>query len=59
MGKVGMANIIALGCMAEMNAMVAAESLAEVIQERFSGTIHELNLKALQAGIDLGKNSAR
>jgi 2-oxoglutarate ferredoxin oxidoreductase subunit gamma len=55
MGKVGMANIIALGCMAETNGVVGAESLAEVIKERFSGNVRDLNLKALQAGIDLGR----
>jgi 2-oxoglutarate ferredoxin oxidoreductase subunit gamma len=53
MGHVGMANIIALGCMAQMKGMVRTESLAEVIRKRFSGSVQEMNLKALQAGVDL------
>jgi 2-oxoglutarate ferredoxin oxidoreductase subunit gamma len=53
MGHVGMANIIALGCMAQMKGMVRTESLAEVIRKRFSGNVREMNLQALQAGVDL------
>jgi 2-oxoglutarate ferredoxin oxidoreductase subunit gamma len=53
MGHVGMANIIALGYMAKMNGMVRMESLAEVIKRRFSGTLLDANLKALQAGGEL------
>ncbi len=53
MGHVGMANIIALGCMAKREGMVRTKSLAEVIRERFSGNVLELNLRALQAGVDL------
>lgn len=53
MGHVGMANIIALGCMAQMSGMVEVKSLASVIRERFSGNVLELNLKALQTGVEL------
>ena len=53
MGHVGMANIIALGCMTKMKGMVRTESLAEVIRKRFSGNVQSMNLKALQAGVDL------
>lgn len=53
MGHVGMANIIALGYMAEMNGMVEMKSLASVIRERFSGKVLEMNLKALQFGVEL------
>ncbi|MHB9096591.1 MAG: 2-oxoacid:acceptor oxidoreductase family protein [Syntrophales bacterium] len=53
MGHVGMANIIALGCMAKMNGMVGTESLAEVIRKRFTGAVLDANLKALQAGGEL------
>jgi len=53
MGHVGMANIIALGCMAELKGMVRKESLAEVIRKRFSGDVRAMNLRALQAGVDL------
>lgn len=52
-GHVGMANIIALGCMARMNGMVSTESLAAVIGKRFSGKTLALNLEALEAGIAL------
>ena len=52
-GHVGMANIIALGYMAEMSGMVKVKSLAAVIRERFSGNVLDLNLKALQAGVEL------
>lgn len=53
LGHVGMANIIALGCMAKMKGMVRTESLAEVIRRRFSGNVQALNLQALRAGVDL------
>ena len=53
LGNVGMANIIALGYMAEVNGMVKAESLAEVIRMRFSGNVRDANLKALQVGGEL------
>ena len=53
MGHVGMANVIALGYMAQNTGVVATESLAEVIRNRFSGKVRDSNLKALQAGIDL------
>jgi len=50
LGHVGMANIIALGCMAQQSGMVSADSLAEVIRQRFSGKTLEMNLRALEAG---------
>ncbi len=50
LGHVGMANIIALGCMAQRNGMVMPSSLAEVIRKRFSGNTLEMNLKALDEG---------
>jgi 2-oxoglutarate ferredoxin oxidoreductase subunit gamma len=53
LGHVGMANIIALGCMAQMRGMVESRSLAEVIGKRFSGKTLALNLEALEAGIAL------
>ncbi|MBU2027022.1 MAG: 2-oxoacid:acceptor oxidoreductase family protein [Pseudomonadota bacterium] len=49
-GHVGMANTIALGCMAQRKSMVTADSLAEVIRKRFSGHTLEMNLQALEAG---------
>ena len=53
MGHVGMANIIALGYMAQLNGIVETQSLAEVIKERFSGKTMALNIHALEAGIAL------
>jgi len=52
-GHVGMANIIALGCMAKQYGMVETQSLATVIEKRFSGKTLALNLEALEAGIAL------
>jgi 2-oxoglutarate ferredoxin oxidoreductase subunit gamma len=53
LGHVGMANIIALGCMAKQYGMVETQSLAAVIGKRFSGKTLALNLEALAAGIAL------
>lgn len=53
MGHVGMANIIALGCMAKMFGMVGTKSLAEVIGRRFTGAVLDANLRALDAGGEL------
>ena len=53
MGNVGMANIIALGYLAEIFGMVGTKSLAEVIGKRFSGAVLEANLKALRTGGEL------
>ncbi|OPY87223.1 MAG: Pyruvate synthase subunit PorC [Smithella sp. PtaU1.Bin162] len=53
LGHVGMANIIALGFMAQKAKMIGTDSLEKVIQERFSGNVMEMNLKALQAGVNL------
>lgn len=53
MGHVGMANIIALGYMAVEKKMVKPESLAAVLQKRFSGKVLQMNLKALEAGVAL------
>jgi 2-oxoglutarate ferredoxin oxidoreductase subunit gamma len=52
-GHAGTANIIALGCMAEMKGIVHIDSLAAVLRNRFSGDVCAMNLKALQAGVDL------
>ena len=53
MCNVGMANIIALAYMAMINGMVGTESLTAVVKKRFSGKMLDMNLNALQAGIDL------
>jgi 2-oxoglutarate ferredoxin oxidoreductase subunit gamma len=52
-GHVGMANIIALGCMAARFGMVETASLAAVIGKRFTGKTLALNLEALNQGIAL------
>ena len=53
LGHVGTANVIALGYMAQIMGIVKIESLSTVIQGRFEGRIRELNLKALQKGVEL------
>ena len=55
LGHVGMANIIALGCMAQNKGMVKTESLADVIRKRFSGKTLALNIGALEAGAALAR----
>lgn len=52
-GHVGMANIIALGCMCQMSGMVRSDSLAAIVVKRFSGKTLALNTEALEAGIAL------
>lgn len=59
LGRAGAANMIALGTISALTGVVKAESLAEVACQRFSSQALELNLKALQMGIDLiGKATA-
>jgi 2-oxoglutarate ferredoxin oxidoreductase subunit gamma len=53
LGKVTAVNLLALGSLIATVPMVKAESLAQVIRKRFKGNALELNLKALQAGIEL------
>jgi 2-oxoglutarate ferredoxin oxidoreductase subunit gamma len=52
-GHAGTANIIALGCIAEMTGVVITDSLAGVLKKRFSGNALTMNLKALEKGIEL------
>ena len=53
LGHAGTANVIALGYIAQITGLIKIESLAEVIRSRFSGKVQNLNLKALQKGVDL------
>ena len=53
LGHVGTANIIALGAMAALTSIVKVESLAEVLKQRFTGKVAEMNVKALHKGVDL------
>jgi 2-oxoglutarate ferredoxin oxidoreductase subunit gamma len=55
-GHAGTANIIALGCIAKMTGIVLPESLAEVLRGRFSGKVLDMNITALQKGIELTIN---
>ena len=57
LGKVTAANILALGSLIATVPMVKAESLAQVIRRRFKGNALELNLRALQTGIELVKTA--
>ncbi|MFW6052338.1 MAG: 2-oxoacid:acceptor oxidoreductase family protein [Desulfosalsimonas sp.] len=53
LGHSGMANVIALGAMAARSGMIKAESLEEVLRERFAGESLEMNIKALYKGVGL------
>jgi 2-oxoglutarate ferredoxin oxidoreductase subunit gamma len=57
LGHVGVANIIALGAMAALTGMVKTESLARALKRRFSGKVAEMNIKALNTGVELVKNN--
>lgn len=53
LGHVGTANIIALGAMSTLTGMINTDSLATVLNRRFAGKVADMNIKALQAGIEL------
>ena len=53
MGNAAMANVIGLGVLISQTGILKPESLEEVIEERFSGKILQMNLQALQKGISL------
>jgi 2-oxoglutarate ferredoxin oxidoreductase subunit gamma len=53
LGNIGTANIIALAYMMVVDGMARTESLAAVVKKHFSGKMLEMNLKAIQVGIDL------
>jgi len=53
LGNTAAVNILALGALSAAGRMVKTESLAGEIRKRFSGNAGELNLKALQRGVEL------
>ena len=53
LGNAGMANIVALGCLAKLADLVMTDSLKAVIEARFSGSALGANLKALDRGAQL------
>jgi len=55
LGHAGMANTIALGAMAELMGIVKKESLAEILKRRFPEKTAEMNIKALNTGVELVK----
>ncbi|WP_347489980.1 2-oxoacid:acceptor oxidoreductase family protein [Desulfoscipio sp. XC116] len=57
LGHVGTANTIALGAMAAKTGMVKVESLVQVLKNRFSGKVADMNVNALSKGVELVKNS--
>ena len=56
LGHVGTANIIALGAIVAKTGMVQITSLAQALLGKFSGKIAEMNIKALQTGVNLVLN---
>lgn len=57
LGHVGTANTIALGAMATLTGMVKVESLATALKRRFSGKVADMNIKALDTGVQLVKKT--
>jgi 2-oxoglutarate ferredoxin oxidoreductase subunit gamma len=53
MGNVASVNILAMGALLGAVPMVETESLIRVIRKRFKGAAVDLNIRALQAGLDL------
>lgn len=47
------ANTVALGALTRVSNMIDMDTLREVVVERFSGKVRELNLRALEAGASL------
>jgi len=57
-GSPGLANVIALGAIAQAMGVVRVDSLAEVIRNRFTGEVRDRNLEALQQGAGLTAEKA-
>ena len=53
MGNVASVNILAMGALLAKVPMVKTESLVQVIRKRFKGKAVDLNIRALQAGLEL------
>ena len=53
MGNVASVNILAMGALLAAVPMVKTESLVQVIRKRFKGKAVDLNIRALQAGLEL------
>lgn len=53
MGNVASVNILAMGALLGAVPMVETESLIRVIRKRFKGAAVDLNIRALQAGLEL------
>jgi len=56
--KLGMetaANIVALGSIIALSGIVSKESLIKVLRKKFSSKLADLNLKALEAGYEMGR----
>jgi len=58
LGHVGTANVIALGYIAQVTGVIKIDSLAEVIRNRFSGNVQNMNLNALQKGVGLATGNS-
>lgn len=55
LGHVGTANTISLGAMATLTGMVKVDSLAQALKKRFSGKVADMNIRALETGVNLIK----
>jgi 2-oxoglutarate ferredoxin oxidoreductase subunit gamma len=57
MGNVASVNILALGALLAAVPMVKTDSLVGVIRKRFKGKAVDLNIRALQAGLELVRDA--
>lgn len=54
-GKAITANVVALGAISALCGSISGESVRAAILNRFPNKLHEINLKAFQAGVDAAK----
>jgi 2-oxoglutarate ferredoxin oxidoreductase subunit gamma len=57
LGRESVANVIGLGAFAAISDFIRKHSLETTLKKRFSGSIEELNQRALSRGFELGEKS--
>lgn len=58
LGRVGAANLVALGTIQALSRLVKLESLEKAVLHRFGEKAAQLNLKALRRGVELAEEKA-
>jgi 2-oxoglutarate ferredoxin oxidoreductase subunit gamma len=51
------ANIVFLGALVELTKIVSPKAMRKAIRTHVSGSLRDLNLKALEAGMELGRKT--